>query len=136
MKTSPLRFILALSLGVLVSYFVGIFFLSFGPSLFSYPPLQEGISQNDYIHYVQELPIRGMVAICISCALGAFCGGYFAARVEKTKKLDAALGVGFFLLIVLVFIGVTFSFPIVLIVSMTLVLLPFCYLAAKIAKLN
>jgi hypothetical protein len=136
MTTSPLRFILALSLGVLVSYFVGVFFLSFGPSLFSYSPLEEGVSQDEYIKYVQELPTRGILAICLSCALGAFCGAYFAARIEKIKKMDAALGVGFFLLVVLVFVGVTFSFPLILILGMSSVLLPFCYLAARIAKLN
>ncbi len=132
MKTSPLRFVLALVLGVFVAYCVNIFFQSYAPSLLAYPKLEEGVSRDAYISYLHNLPPRGTLALIISCGIGAFSGGYMAARVSKARKMDAALAVGAFSFIILVFMAITFSFPIMLAIGVVLVQIPFAFLGSKV----
>lgn len=132
MKTSPLRFVLALVLGVFVAYCVFIFLLSYTPRIFSYADLDEGYSQDAYINYMKNLPVRGTLAIIGSCILGAFAGGYTAARIEKNRKKDASLGVGISLTVMLVFLSITYSFPLFLAIGIITVQLPFTWFGGRV----
>ena len=133
MKTSPLRFVLALVLGVFVAYCVNIFFQSYAPKLMGYAVLEEGLTREAYINYLQNLPSKGTLALIVSCALGAFSGGYVAARVSSLRKKDAALAVGAFSVIILVFMAIAFSFPLFLAIGIVFVQIPFAFLGGKVA---
>jgi MFS family permease len=135
-NTSPLRFILAITIGVFVAYCVDIFFLSYAPNILGYAALKEGTSREEYIQYLHKLPLIGVTAIILICGLGAFSGGYVASRIEKIRKQDAALGVGIFSLIILVFMSVAFSFPYLLAIGLVIVQIPMAILGARILQKN
>ncbi len=134
MKTSPLRFILALAIGVFVSYCVAIFFQSFAPAIFSYNELDENITRELYTSYLHALPLRAILAIILATALGALSGAYTAARIAKGRKSDAALGVGLFSVVILVFMAITFDFPWVLGLGISLVQIPLALIGGKLAN--
>jgi len=134
MSTNPLRFVLSLVLGVFVAYCVAIFFQSYAPVLFSYDKLDENITRELYTQYLVTLPIRGFVAIIAATALGAFSGGYTAARFNKVRKGDASLGVGIFSFIILVFMSITFDFPWILGLGITIVQVPMAILGGRLAS--
>lgn len=133
MKTSPLRFVLALVLGVFVSYCVTIFFQSYAPNILGYKVLEEGVSQDGYIKYVQNLPLKGTLAIIAACALGALSGGYTASRVASIRKRDAAIAVGISSVVILVFMSIAFYFPLFLAVGICIVQVPLAYFGGKLA---
>lgn len=94
--------------------------------------MPETISQDAYIAYLQNLPLRAVLAIVLTCVLGAFSGGYTAARVARNRKKDAAIAVGITWMVILVFLSVAFSFPLLLAAGIILVQVPFAFLGGRI----
>lgn len=136
MSSNPLRFILALSVGVFVSYCVTIFFQSYMPSLFNYPPLADNVDVFQFEAYLKELPQIATIALIVCTALGSFSGGYASARITKTKKTEAALGVGIFSTVIAMFMIIAFSYPMLLAIGVCLALIPFAYLGGRVASLR
>ena len=133
MKSSPLRFILSLSLGVFIAYFVTIFFQSIAPILFGYQPLSEGADIYAFEKYLITLPMSAMLGLIGASMLGVFFGSYAAARIANQKKMEAALGVGFFCAVIYLFMIIAFSFPLDLAAALLIVIVPSGYLAGKVA---
>lgn len=133
MNTSPLRFVLALAVGSFVTYCVFIFLSSYTPWIFSYEAMPELMSQDAYIAYIQELPLRAVVALVLTCILGAFSGGYTASRIAKNRKQDVAIAVGIVWMVILVFLAVAFSFPLLLAAGIIVVQIPFAFLGGRVA---
>lgn len=133
MNTSPLRFVLALTLGVFVTYCVFILISSYTPWIFSYDAMPETMSQDAYIDYIQAMPFRAVLAMVLTCILGAFSGGYTASRVAKNRKQDASIAAGIAWMVILVFLAVAFSFPLLLASGIIIVQIPFAYLGGRVA---
>jgi len=133
MKSNPLRFILSLSIGVIATYFITIFFQSLAPNLIGYPSLEEGADVDRFERYLQELPLRANIAIVTSAILGVFFFFFAAARIVPIKKSEAALGVGIFCTVIYLFMVIAFAFPIGLAMPMLLFTTPFAYIGGRLA---
>ncbi len=134
MQTSPLRFILALAVGVFVAYAVIIFFQSYIPKLLSYEPLADDADVFQFEKYLAALSPQAIAALIACAAIGAFSGGYTAARIEKNKKETAALGVGIFSTVIAVFMIIAFTYPLALALGICAALIPFAYLGGRVAS--
>ena len=136
MKTSPLRFILALALGVIVAYIVMIFFQTYAPQILGYEPMAVDADVFAFEEYLSQLPVKAIVGIILSAALGMFSGGYMASRITLSKKKEAAMGVGIFSTVIAAFMIVAFSYPLALATGIILVLIPFSILGGWVARIK
>ena len=108
MKTNPFRFVLAITAGVVLAYFMSISLQSFIPKLFNLKPLPEYPSIEQLNEFINTFPFWAQFLNCLALFIGAFIGGYVAARITQQRKQQSALGVGLFLSVVLVFVLILF----------------------------
>lgn len=104
------------------------------PALFNYQPLADNVDVFQFEKYLSALPNMAIVSLITCTAVGAFSGGYAAARITKTKKKEAALGVGIFSTVIAIFMIIAFSYPVLLAVGVCLALVPFAYLGGRVAS--
>lgn len=134
MKTNPIRFVLSITIGVLVAYFVSYGIQQLLPSIMGYEPMTKDASPQAFIDFLNGMTLPTYIAYILSFIIGAYFGGYASARFAKERKAEAALAVGIFLSIMCVFFVIAFTHPLWVAMIICLGQVPFAYLGGRVGK--
>ncbi len=134
MKTNPIRFVISITLGVVVAYFVSYGIQQLVTSIMGIDPLKDVVSAQEFSDFLSSLTLSTYIGYIVSLLVGAYFGGYAAARFAKERKGEAAIAVGIFLTIIAVFFVIAFPHPLWVAVVICLGLFPMSYLGGRVGK--